>query len=650
VDEHRPSILSRFLSSLRVAAEPGRPLDNELLARFLDRAEGQAFAELVHRHGPLVLSAARAVLGDGADAEDVFQATFLVLARRAASIRQRGSVGGWLYGVARRLALKARRAAARRRGHEARAAGRAEANTMHDFTRPERDRLLHDAIGRLPDKYRLPVLLCYWEGRTQQQAAAQLGWPKHTFRDRLERARELLRARLARHGLALPAAALAVALAEARAAAAVPPALTSTTVDAALLFAAGQAGPGSAAAASLARKGLREMSLTKLRFAALVAVGILTAVGAALAYQGRGPTKPGEGPPAQAGSVPRGKELRRADTEDVGKGPLEDKSKDGWRHVLLGRHHTSARGAVLDPGGRRLITIGERDDVLKVWDVKTLKLERAYKLDYFATFALAQSPDGRTLAVSAGDPPHGGAVLLVDAGTMTEIRRLPVAKDGAALGLAFSPDGRQLAVATQSVALWDWKAGRQTATYSPAAKTQSIRKLAYTPDGSHLVVNCQDELDAGTVRVCHLGTAKEVAARAIGSQLLGLAVTGPGEVAISARQEILLWGWRDGGVKAKISPPVEALRDEAPRALQFHDVAASPDGKRLAVSVLSPVPPNNLTQVRVLDRPTGKVLHRLEIGDANFDCWRWAPDGRVVICTQWNGSVWLLTPQGKEGQ
>jgi hypothetical protein len=157
-------------------------------------------------------------------------------------------------------------------------------------------------------------------------------------------------------------------------------------------------------------------------------------------------------------------------------------------------------------------------------------------------------------------------------------------------------------------------------------------------------------LDSGTVRVWDLGACKEVAARAVGSQLLGLAVTGPEEVAASARQEIVLWNWRKGSVEATIQPPVEALQDEAPHNLQFDNLAASSDGKRLLVSVLSPVPPKNLTQVRILDRWTGKVLNRFEVSDANFDCWRFGPDDRSVLCTQWNGSIWLRTPQEKVRQ
>src|SRR5262245_23990812 len=167
----------------RLAAHPDdrQHPDAELLQRFLQARDEAAFAELVQRHGPLVLSVSRSILGQRQDAEDVFQAVFLVLARKAGSIRSRTSLASWLYGVARRLALKARGQALRReRRQKSARAETAASPVMEDMTWRELRDVLHQEVSRLPEKYRLPVLLCYWEGQTQDEAAQQIGCPKGT--------------------------------------------------------------------------------------------------------------------------------------------------------------------------------------------------------------------------------------------------------------------------------------------------------------------------------------------------------------------------------------------------------------------------------------------------------------------------------------
>ena len=178
----------------RLAAGPAAaPGDAELLARFVAARDGEAFAALVARHGPLVWGVCRRLLADPRDAEDAFQAAFLVLARRAAAVRPAGALAAWLHGVARRVALKARAAAARRRPRQP---GPLAADPPD--RRPEpldelsaRDLLavIDEEVARLPAGYRLPVVLCYLEGRTQDEAARLLGWTAGTLRGRLDRGR-----------------------------------------------------------------------------------------------------------------------------------------------------------------------------------------------------------------------------------------------------------------------------------------------------------------------------------------------------------------------------------------------------------------------------------------------------------------------------
>jgi RNA polymerase sigma factor (sigma-70 family) len=221
--------LSGLLPARREGAGAERT-DEELLARFVTSGEESAFAELVRRHGPMVLGVCRRVLNAEHDAEDAFQATFLVLARRARAIHKREAVGSWLYGVAYRIAARARSDAARRRKHEGQVGPVVGHDPLEALAWRELRPVLDEELARLPAKYRNPLVLCYLEGLTNTEAAQQLGWTKGTVSGRLARARDLLRGRLARRGLALTSAILAALLAQNTAVAAVPVGLQTATV------------------------------------------------------------------------------------------------------------------------------------------------------------------------------------------------------------------------------------------------------------------------------------------------------------------------------------------------------------------------------------------------------------------------------------
>jgi RNA polymerase sigma factor (sigma-70 family) len=237
--------------------------DAELLARFVADRDPDAFALLVRRHGPMVHGVCRRVLRNLADADDAFQATFLVLARRAGVVRPQGLLGNWLYGIAYRTALEARRAAAVRRARERRAAEMrtqaAEENTQSPDLREALDR----ELAALPDVYRAAIVLCDLEGLPRKDAAERLGWREGTLSGRLFRARSLLAARLARLGLAVPAAGLG---AVATASAALPPALAESTIRIGVLVAAGDAAVVAAAPVVALSEGvMKAMLLTKLK-------------------------------------------------------------------------------------------------------------------------------------------------------------------------------------------------------------------------------------------------------------------------------------------------------------------------------------------------------------------------------------------------
>ena len=300
---------ARYLTALFEAGTAACPSDHELLGRFADRrgerdevAEA-AFAALVSRHGPMVFRVCRAVIGDRHEGEDAFQATFLVLASRARSIRSGDSVGSWLHGVALRVASRARSRATRRRHHELRHAEMIKNNIEGANVCPSLDRdlarVLQEEIGQLPEKFRTAVVLCYLEGLTHEAAAGHLGCPVGTIRSRLATARERLKRRLTRRGVAPAAPAGWLASALARVSESIPSGLTITgplaegTIRAAMHVGLGKgalAGIVSAEAVSLMEGVLTNMMTTKLTLVAtqVLVAGLVSAGVGVTAYSALG--------------------------------------------------------------------------------------------------------------------------------------------------------------------------------------------------------------------------------------------------------------------------------------------------------------------------------------------------------------------------
>jgi RNA polymerase sigma factor (sigma-70 family) len=280
--------LSNVLHHLRRARPDGGESDADLLTRFTTAGDEAAFEVLVRRHGAMVLGVCRRVLGRHVhDAEDAFQAAFLILARKADSVVRRESLGCWLYRVAHRVALEARAAAARRSAREKPLA--AAPDPVVDPPEPGDWRpILDEELARLPDRYRAPVILCELEGLPRRQAAALLGVPEGTLSSRLATARRLLAQRLARRGLAPAAAGLAVFLSEG-AAAAVPPALVDSTVRSAVLVAAGMAAAMTSPAAHLFQGVLQTMFLTRLKLVIGVVMTTVALGAGGVVYQNSGP-------------------------------------------------------------------------------------------------------------------------------------------------------------------------------------------------------------------------------------------------------------------------------------------------------------------------------------------------------------------------
>jgi RNA polymerase sigma factor (sigma-70 family) len=277
-----------------VSPPPARTVsDATLLSRFVNQRDESAFELIVWRHGPMVLSVCGRVLADAHAQEDAFQATFLTLVRKARSIGKGDSVGSWLHKVAHRIALRARVRAVARTAREQSLGSVPESAIAYtppeDAGWAELRPVLDSEVRRLPEKYRAAFVLCYLEGKTNEEAAEELGCPQGTVFSRLSRAREMLRQRLARRGLAVQPGPLAAVLArKAPAREVVSPDLANSTVCGAVLFTSkAAAGQVAASVLELVEDVVKDMWLAKLKLtlAAGIALAVIAVTGAVGAYQ-----------------------------------------------------------------------------------------------------------------------------------------------------------------------------------------------------------------------------------------------------------------------------------------------------------------------------------------------------------------------------
>ncbi len=321
--------LVRYLRTLAAGQANDACTDRQLLEQFVTRREETSFAALVHRYGPMVLGVCRRVLGHDQDAEDAFQATFLILARKAGSIRKHDSVSSWLHGVAYHIAEKLRAKKMRCAIHERKAASRPAVDPAEDVAWREIRSLLDSELARLPEQYRGPLVLCYLQGKTQDEAARQLDWSLRTFRRRLLCARDILNHRLTRRGVTLSAALSAPLLADAATQAGLPPLLIARTVRAGLASAMGQTTGAliSEQVESLAQCGVGSLLTKKASIAIVLLLSLIAGIGGSLAHR----------------AVPSGTRAKVPATPPPQSPPARNASMD---------HAVEIKGRVLDPDGK----------------------------------------------------------------------------------------------------------------------------------------------------------------------------------------------------------------------------------------------------------------------------------------------------------
>lgn len=564
--------------------------DSQLVERFVTEKSSAAFAGLLRRHGPLVLGVCRRVLHSEHDAEDAFQATFLVLARKAGSIRNREVVVSWLYRVAYHIATKARADAARRASHE-RQAGVMPKNgtTAHEAWREVRT-VLDEEIARLPEKYRRPIILCYLEEKTNEQAAQILGWTKGTVSGRLARARDLLRRRLARRGLAMSAGLMPLMLPAT--ASAVPAVLTHSTLDAALAFAVESSSAAiSPCVAALAESAMQSLGGLKLRLLSvlLLVAGFWGVPAGLLLSSGKGGDSP-DGKPAVLAQAP----MQAPVGDQLPGGALSRLGTTRLRHGHL------VMGIAFAPDGKTFVSAGQ-DHLARLWDTATGKEIRSFgehadRLNPYArtrwVYSVAISPDGKTLAT--GDHNTGwpvNTIRLWDIATGKELRRLQGHQQGVT-SLSFSPDGRILASGAigGAIRLWEIASGRELLQLD--AGVGPVTYVAFAADGKLLVAHGANM----SVRLWDVSKDLELRQREKSfADVLAAACSPDGK--------LLALGNEAGAVRL-----VQTATGQETHTLTGHTgmvrIAFSPDGKSLVTG-------GGDKTVRLWDRASGKLLHKL---------------------------------------
>jgi RNA polymerase sigma factor (sigma-70 family) len=476
--------------------------DAELLRRYVAERDESAFAAILGRHGRLVWRVCRLASPREEDAEDAFQATFLVLARRPGAVRKAGSVGSWLYGVAHRLAVRAGQRARKRQARERLAAAREPAEACGDLAWREVQSVLDEEVRRLPEKYRTPFVLCLLEGRTREDAAWEIGCAEGTVSSRIARARRTLQRRLARRGVSLSAVVCALAVREEVAGATVPEALSAATIRSAR----------DAARPAPAVRALADAALAagppgrRLAAALLLALGLLS-TGVGLSFIGA-PAPPGpqaaDPPPVDVpAAAPAGPELA---AESLPPGAL----------ARLGTLRQRAPGSDLavTADGKEVVALGP-DVAVRRFDVRTGELRATIQLPRARAYGVWLSPGGTHAVLAGSDGFEGGLLEHWDLRTGQRLRTLTLGKHYWPTWVAFSANGSRAAVAdgfssyTQRVLVWDLRSSEFREIWSEKKQFTSTffaPWVALSPDGKRLVACHLDQIlrcwdaDSGQLR------------------------------------------------------------------------------------------------------------------------------------------------------
>jgi RNA polymerase sigma factor (sigma-70 family) len=583
---------------LRICDEGESPDDALLLKRLVTANDRDAFELLIARHGPMVLGTARRLVNEPHDAEDVFQAVFLSFARLAKSIRQANTVPAWLHKTTCRIAAKARknRVTQLQSSREPSESTVPEAGLVWREVRV----VLDEELQRLPERLRLPLLLCYVSGLARDEAAKQLGWSLGTLKRRLEQGRKILRTRLERRGIAAAGLIVAVLTPQAMQAA-----VTKSLVDATLgmTFSNEPLTRATVSVLVLHSAGTINGLAMKSIFAILAAVGI----GVGL-YAGAGQAEPPKKAEEKRADPPPAKVEQKSESatdrngDPLPEGAIARLGSARWRHG--GR----VQSVTFGPDGKTLAS-ASWDGSVRVWEAGTGRElatfpERGHGI---SALGVAYAPNGKILASCDNDK----AIHLWDVATHKEIRTL-LGHEDRAWSVAWAPDGQTIASASydKTVRIWDPATGKELHTLR--GHQFGVQFVAYAPDGKTLAsAGCDN-----TVRLWDAVTGKEL--RTLDGH--GKVVE---SVAFAPDGKILASASMDGTIRLWEVPSGKEMRVFGGHQGWLWSVAWAPDGKTLASG-------GEDKTVRLWDAATGKELGTLRGHHGPVHCVVYAPDGNTL--------------------
>ncbi len=514
MDPHMPPSLLAPLHRLLTEERRRQATDRDLLQAFALRGEHDAFAELLRRHGPMVLNLALHLLHHRQDAEDVFQATFLMLARKARSLRCESSVAAWLHRVAWRLAVRSRAASKRRAAgvrrlvedHQPADAGRSPQRSPTDeISLREAQELLHQELAALPERLRLPLVLCYLQGRTRDEAARRLGWSLATLKRRLEQGRKLLHVRLSRRGVTLPAVLSPLLLCSVE----VPASLMASTVGLAASSLAGSASLPASVALLLAEA---SSSVKAKAVWGLVLTLGACAGAAAWVYSGQ------NGAPAAAPAEVRTpsspptvakKEETPHPARDLFGDPLPAGVIARLGTVRL-RHANYLREIAFAPDGKTVVSVGV--DGVRVWETAAGKQVRHFGAGVLPR-SVSLSTDGKYIALARYHSGLGGPVDVWDVATGKLLHKLGNRHYSL---VRFTSDGKRLAtlsdegdpfnpiVIPYQVEIWDAVTGQRLSQWK--GRKEYAADMGFSKDGQQLLLGGSNK----TIWIHDAASGKEI--------------------------------------------------------------------------------------------------------------------------------------------